>query len=297
MKILSGSSNPNLATKIAKQLNLPLINCEISKFANDEKRVWIKDSVAGEDVSLIQIFNQPVDEHIIETLFLIDALERAGVKNINLVIPWMGYSLQDKVFYEGEALAAKVIASLFSHAQLKRVIVFDLHNNSIAGFFNVPTQQLSALNLFVKHVTNKFDLKNSIVVSPDFGSLKKSALFAEALQLDLVNVDKSRDQNNQAYVKGISGTVKNKICLIFDDVINTGGTVLEVAKFLKSQGAKQVHFLVTHGLFAGKALEKMADTSIDSMVITNSISQKNLPKKIEILDASEILAASLRTWV
>lgn len=298
MKLISGTSNLPLAQKIADQLGSPLIDIEISKFANGEKRVWIKDKIAGENVSLVQSFNIPVDENIIETLLIIDALERAGARNINLIIPWLGYSLQDKVFRDGEPIAARVVADLLSNSHAKRAVLLDLHNSSIPGFFSIPTQHQLVLSAFAEYVKESFNQTETIIVSPDFGGLKRARTFAELLGLDLENIDKHRDlTTGKVTPKGVTGDVEGKICIIYDDVINTGGTVVEVAKFLKEKGAKEVHFLVTHGLFAGDGLIKMEDSSIDSVVITNSIHHLNLPPKIRVIDVSKLLADSVKTWV
>ena len=298
MKLLSGSSNLPLATKIAKNLNIDMLNVEITKFDNGEKRVWIKNDIAGENICLIQSFDQPVDENIIEILLLIDALERAGARHINFIIPWMGYSLQDKVFRDGEPIAARVIANIISNTYVKRVTLLDLHNSSIPGFFSIPTHHILALKPFTEYVQDNFNLSEAVVVSPDFGGLKRARTFADTLSLELENIDKHRDlYTGKVTPKGLSGDVTGKICLIYDDVINTGGTVVETAKFLKEKGAKEVHFLVTHGLFAGDGLEKMTDESIDSVVITNSVQHDDLPEKINIVDVTPILSQAIKAWI
>lgn len=298
MKLISGSSNLPLATKIAQYLDIEMVDLEITKFSNGEKRVWIKDHIAGENICFVQSFDQPVDENVVETLLITDALERAGARHVNFIIPWMGYSLQDKVFRDGEPIAARVIANIISNSYVKRVSLLDLHNSSIPGFFSIPTHHILALKPFTKYVETNFDLNEAIVVSPDFGGLKRARTFAETLSLELENIDKHRDlHTGKVTPKGLSGEVKDKICLIYDDVINTGGTVVETAKFLKEKGAKEVHFLVTHGLFAKNGLEKMADDSIDSVVITNSVYHDNLPNKIKIVDVAPVLGESIRTWI
>lgn len=298
MKLISGTSNLPLAQKIAQVLGAPMIDLEISTFANGEKRIWVKDDIAGENVSLVQSFNTPVDENIVETLLIVDALERAGARHINLVIPWLGYSLQDKVFRDGEPIAARVIADLLSNSHAKRAVLLDLHNSSIPGFFSIPTQHILALKPFAQYVRDHFDLSQAIVVSPDFGGLKRARTFADELGLELGNIDKHRDlTTGHVTPKGVSGDVSGKICLIYDDVINTGGTVVEVAKFLKEKGAREVHFLVTHGLFASEGMQKMEDTSIDSVVITNSIHHPELPSKIKTIDSASLFAESIKTWV
>lgn len=298
MKIISGTSNRALAQNIAKRLNLKLVDAEISKFKNGEKRVWIKEDLNGENVVVVQSFSNPVDEYILEFLLIADALERAGARHVNLILPWMGYSLQDKLFRHGEPIAAKVVADLISNAYVKRVHLLDLHNTSIPGFFAIPTHHHSPIELFKEYIKKNLDLKHAIVVSPDFGGLKRARVLADELNLDLVNVDKHRNlHTGKVTPMGISGDVTNKVCLIYDDIINTGSTVVEVSKFLKQHKAKEVHFLVTHGVFAGNGLTLMTDESINSIVISDSIFHQELPEKIKVLDTSELFAKALKTWI
>jgi len=298
MKIISGTSNRALALKIANKLNLKLVDAEISKFKNGEKRVWIKEDLNGENVVVVQSFSNPVDEYVIEFLLIADALERAGARHVSLVLPWMGYSLQDKLFRTGEPISAKVISDLISNAYVKRVHLLDLHNTSIPGFFSIPTHHYSPLELFEKYIKKNLDSKNSIVVSPDFGGLKRARVLANQLKLDLANVDKHRDlSTGKVTPLGISGNVEGKVCLIYDDIINTGSTVVEVAKFLKENGAKEVHFLVTHGIFAKNGLTIMNDESINSVIITDSISHQDLPEKIKVLDTSDLFVKALKNWM
>jgi ribose-phosphate pyrophosphokinase len=298
MKLITGSSNPDLGRNIAAQLNLPLIETELSQFANGEKRVWIKTPVRGENIVLVQSFSAPVDEHIMEFLLLVDALERLGARHINAVIPWLGYSLQDKVFRDGEPIAAKVVADLVSHSYVKRVFFMDLHNSSTPGFFSIPTSHLSALSPFVDYVKNTFDLTNTVVASPDFGGLKRSRVFADQLGLDLVNIDKHRDlHTGQPEAVDVHGDVQDKTVLVFDDCILSGGTVVEASDILKARGARQVHFLATHGLFCNDAQQRLQNSSVDSVVATNSIQQTTLFEKLKIVDVANEFALELQNWL
>jgi ribose-phosphate pyrophosphokinase len=300
MKIISGSSNPLLAKNIAKKLKLELIDVEISKFPNGEKRVWIKEPLKGQNIIVVQSFCEPVDENILELLLLIDALERAGARHVNLVLPWMGYSIQDKVFRMGEPLAAKVVASLVSHAYIKRGFLLDLHNSSIPGFFSIPTEHLSAIDLFVEYAKKNFALKNCIITSPDFGGLKRARSFAEKLGIDLTNIDKSRDlHTGRVEAKGMYGDVEGKVVLVFDDFINSGSTVEATAEILKENGAKEAHFFATHGLFANNGRDRVQNSMIDSVVITNSVPQEaenTQQPKIKVVDVSPIFADALSAW-
>lgn len=294
MKLISGSSNLPLAQSLVKILEIDLIKVEITKFANDEKRLKIMDQVRGEDIAVVQSFSTPVDEHIMEFLLLVDALERMGAHQVSVIIPWYGYSLQDKVFNDGEPLSAKVVANLISNSYVKRVFLLDVHNTSIAGFFSVPTHHLSALPLFIQYAQDNFDLKNTVVASPDFGGLKRAASLAKSLQLDLVNITKKRNlQTGKIIEMSLQGDVTDKIVLVFDDVSVSGSTVVEAAEILKQAGASEVHFLVTHGLLVGDAKDKLQSSQLDSIVISNSIHHQDLPSKIKVLDCASLLAQQL----
>jgi ribose-phosphate pyrophosphokinase len=298
MKIISGSSNPSLAQAIAGQLNLPLIDIEISRFDNGEKRIWVKDSVKGENIVLVQSFSEPTDEHILEFLLIADALERSGARHVNFVLPWMGYSRQDKVFRDGEPIAAKVIANIVSSAYLKRVFLLDIHNSSTPGFFSIPTQHLTALPLFVDYVKSHFPhLENFLVASPDFGGLKRARVFADKLQLPLINIDKHRDlHTGEIQSMGLQGEVAGKSVLIFDDMIGTGSTVLNATELLKKQGAKEVHFFATHGIFANNGRENIEKSAVDSVVVTNSIEQSAETAKIKVIDCSVLFGEAIAAW-
>ncbi|NMA29996.1 MAG: ribose-phosphate pyrophosphokinase [Candidatus Pacebacteria bacterium] len=304
MNIISGSSNPQLATAIADQINKiskkkasQLIPIEISKFANDEKRVWIKDKelVRGQEVCLVQSFNAPVDENIIETLLIIDALERLGARGVTLIIPWLGYSLQDKVFRPGEAIAAKVVADTISQRFINQIFLLDLHNSNIPGFFSVPTHHLFADEIFINYLKKEIDFDQAVVASPDFGGIKRSRIFAEKVALDVVNIDKSRDlKTGQVTAHELHGpSVKNKTVIVIDDVIISGSTVIESANLLKKNGAKKVYFLASHGVFC-QGLNELENSAVDQIIVSNSIRQKQeTSKKLTVLDISSVFAQEL----
>ncbi len=297
MKIISGSSNPELAKGIAQKMGMDLVDVDLIRFPNGEKRVWIKEPIKGQNIVVVQSLSVPTDEHIVELLLMIDALERSGARHVNLVMPWMGYSIQDKVFRDGEPIAAKVVSSLISHAYIKRGFLLDLHNSSIPGFFAIPTQHLSAIDIFVEYAKKQFPLKDTVVASPDFGGLKRARSFAEKLGADLTNIDKHRDlHTGEVTAKGMYGDVEGKVMLIFDDFINSGSTVEETARILKKNGAKEVHFFATHGIFANNGQERVQKSEVDSVVITNSIPQMIAESKIKVLDVSGLFADALSAW-
>jgi len=307
MYIIAGSSNPQLASSIIQQLNQisgkplsKLIPIEITKFANDEKRIWIKNKelVRNQEVCLVQSFNTPVDEHIIETLLIVDALERLGAKGVTLIIPWLGYSLQDKVFRPGEAIAAKVIADIISNHFINRVFLLDLHNSSIPGFFSVPTYHLFADEVFINYLKKEIDFDQAIVASPDFGGIKRARIFAEKVGLNMVNIDKSRDlKTGKVTAHQLHGpSVKDKTVIVLDDVIISGSTVIESANLLKTMGAKKVYFLASHGVFC-QGFDKISKSQIDQVIVSNSIQathEKN--KKLTVLDLSSVFAQELLTY-
>jgi len=298
MKLISGSSNLPLAQSLADLLQIELIKIKIDKYVNDEKHIRILDNVHGENITVVQTFSKPVDEHIMEFLLIVDALERMGARNVNVVIPWYGYSLQDKVFETGEPLSAKVVANLVSASYVKRVFLLDVHNTSIAGFFSTPTHHLSALPLFTKYAQDNYDLQQTVVASPDFGGLKRAGQLAKSLNIDWVNIDKQRNlKTGEINKMELHGDVKDKIVLVFDDVCISGGTVVQAAEVLKKAGAKKVHFLVTHGLFADNAKSKLNTPAVDTIVVTNSIDHQQLPSNVQTINCAQLFADQLKNWI
>ncbi len=298
MKLLAGSSNRAFAQALGERLRVPLVEAQLGSFANGEKRVRITEQLAGEDVVVVQSFTTPVDSHIMEFLLLVDAAERLGARDIHVIIPWMGYSLQDKVFLPGEPIAAKVVANLVSTSFVRRVYLLDLHSNSIPGFFSTPTAHVSAVHLFAKHVQAHFDVSRCVIASPDFGGLKRARQFAELLQVPLVNIDKHRDlTTGEVTAVGVHGDVTGKIVVLFDDVIMSGGTVKETSDLLKQNGAAETHFYATHGMLTAHAPALLQECSIDSVKITNSIAHSTLPPKLETLDISPAFATQLEEWL
>jgi ribose-phosphate pyrophosphokinase len=251
----------------------------------------------------VQSFSTPVDEHVLETLLLVDALERLGAKELTLIIPWMGYSLQDKVFREGEAIAAKVVANVLSNTFINRIFLLDLHNPSIPGFFSVPTYHLSAKNLFINELKSTSQLEDAVVVSPDFGGLKRARSFAQSIDAPLLNIDKSRDlRTGQVTAHALhGGEVAGKNVLIFDDVIVSGGTVAESANLLKKEGARRVTFIATHGIFCNDGLETIEQSQIDQLLVSNSIAQPadrlTQAPKTNYLSLGKLFARGLADWL
>lgn len=298
MKILAGSSHIKFATDLAQSLAVPLVNTEIRFFPNGEKYVRLLDPVVGEDIILVQSITRPVDEHLVEFILLADALERAGAREVYAAIPWLGYSLQDKLFQTGEALSAKVSADLISNSYIKRVLLLDLHNHSIPGFFSIPTQVLSSLELLATQIESTLDHSQLVVASPDFGGLKRAREFAKRLNSPLINIDKQRDLVTGAVqATALHGDADGKTVVVFDDCIVGGGTVVETAKVLKQHGATSVFFVATHGLFVGDGQQNIQDSLVDSVIVTDSISHDQLVAKVTQVSVANLFASAIRQWV
>lgn len=293
MQIFAGSSHLDLAQKISNQTGFQLGSVEITRFANDEVRVLVTQAKVDKEIILVQSLSSPTDHHTIEFLMLVDALRRKGTVDITAVIPYMGYTKQDKVFREGESLSVKVIAQMLQIMPLRRIITFDLHNLAILGFYDIPVTNLTAFSLFQEHFS-KLKLDNYLVVAPDAGAAKKSSAFATTLGLDIVYIDKKRDlSTGQVVVKGISGDVNGKDIIITDDMVATGSTLIESSKYLHEKGARSVTIAVTHFLNVPGVREKLISSDIDEIITTNTINF-SLPKtKFELLDISPIIVQTI----
>lgn len=299
MHLFSGSSNQPLTAAIARHMGVKLGGCEHERFPNGECRVRIKESVEGDTCVVVQSFSDPVNDHIIEFLLIVDALYRLGARRILAVIPWIGYSPQDKVFRPGEPLSAKVIGSIVSGSLVERVFTFDLHNESIAGFFSKPLESLSCDRLFIQYLQKHLDLKQALVVCPDLGAIKRSRAFSERLSLPYAVVDKERNRRTGAVrIHGISAPVRAKNCLIFDDFISTGQTAIMVADFLKQHGARRVWFNATHHFNIAGVSEALEKSEIDLVVTTDTIRQRaNAYPKIKVLSTAGTIVQTLAKWI
>jgi len=294
MRIFSGSSNRGLASKIANEGGHDLGKCEIDKFANGEKRVMVEPG-SGKAV-IVQSLSNPVDENLVELALLVDALSRSGYTNMVGVVPWLGYSKQDKIFLPGEPLSAKVVAQIIQTTKLKKLITFDLHNRAILGFFDIPVVELSAKPIFLQYFGKKMK-SETVVVAPDEGAVKASAYFARELDVPIAYMDKRRDlRTGKVEVAGMSGEVKDKRVIIVDDMIVTGSTVMEAAKYLKSRGAKSVSVAATHHLYVEGVQEKLDKSALDEVVVTDTVQNTKYEirnTKLKLLSVAELVAREL----
>jgi len=311
MQIFSGSSNRALASRIAKILGSEIGKVESSLFENGECRVRVMSDGKG-SAFLLQSLSQPVDQSIIEFCLIADALARDGHSNIVGIVPWLGYSKQDKVFREGEPLSAKVIAQILQTTKIKKLITFDLHNRAITGFFDIPVVELSAKPIFLEYFRDMFSHKRSehslsqgsdlgesdfVVVAPDEGAVKSSAYFARELDVAIAYMDKRRDlRTGKVEVVAMSGDVKGKRVIIVDDMIVTGSTMMESAKYLKKLGAKSVSVAATHHLYINGVQEKLERSEIDKIVVSDTVSctSKHEYKKLKILSIAQTIVDYLQ---
>ena len=297
MKVYSGSSNPELAKKIAKELKVKMGKIELSRFSNGECRVWIKDKTANEKAVVVQSFSSPPDEYLIEFCLICDALKRMGAKKIIAVIPWFGYCIQDKVFREGESLSSKVIAKIIQTSKINRIITLDLHNQTIEGFFDVPFTELFTTYTLIDYLKNKGP-KIDTIISPDVGAVKKSIHFAESFKIPLVTISKKRDfSTGKVSIISINEKINGKSVLITDDFISTGGTLMQTASYLKKQGVKKVYACLAHHFFVKGVQEKIEKSSIDKIFVTDTIQAPiKKYKKLQVISIAQRLAQSIKKY-
>lgn len=293
MVIFGGSSHIHLAKKVAEVLGARVGRADLSRFVNDEARVLIQEEKVGREAVVIQSLSMPTDHHLVEFCLMCDALKRMGVKEITAVIPWLGYSKQDKVFRKGEPLSVKVIAKILQTVTLEKIITFDLHNASILGFFEVPIVHLSARQLFMDYYAPQVTGK-SMVVSPDAGAVKSSTLLAQELGVEVAYIDKKRDlQTGEVKIMGISREVGGKDVFIFDDMMVTGSTLLEVAEFLKAQGAGTIQVAATHHTYVPGAQAKIDESPIDVLAVTDTIEPQVESPKLRVLSVAHLIADAI----
>jgi ribose-phosphate pyrophosphokinase len=291
MLVFAGSSNLSLARKIARRTGLKLGRMELSRFDNDEARVWIKEKDIGDKCVVVQSLSQPTDHNLVELLLICDALKRKGVKKIIGIVPWLGYSKQDKVFREGEPLSIEVVAKILKVAGLSKLITIDLHNEKIKKYFRIPVVNLSATKVLANEVVVD---KETVVVAPDKGAVDKSKKLAKLLKCPVVLLDKVRDlSTGEVSILGMRGEVKGKKAIIIDDLIVTGGTLIKTAKYLRSLGVQSIKVLVTHHLYVKGVQRKLDKRVIDRVVATDTVEVKEKSKKLKIVSVVDELSRQI----
>ena len=295
VKLFALSSNKALAQEVAKASNIELSSAEVVRFADGEISVNIEDSVRGHDVFVIQSTSAPANEHVMELLIMVDALKRASAKTITVLMPYYGYSRQDRKAKSRQPITAKLIADMLQVAGTDRVICIDLHAAQIQGFFNIPIDNFPASPLLADYFLYTKKLSNVVVVSPDHGGVTRARIFARILDAPLAIIDKRRPEPNKAEVQNIIGDVAGKVAIMVDDIIDTAGTLVAAAQALIEAGAVKVYAAATHAVFSGPAIERLNDSTICEIVVTDTIQlpdEKKSPK-ITQLSIGPLLGQSI----
>jgi len=294
LKLISGTANPELARKIAKYLDIPLCKVDIGRFSDGEISVRIAENIREKDVFIVQPTFAPA-ENLMELLLLIDACSRASAKRITAVIPYYGYARQDRKDQPRVPISAKLVANLITVAGTSRVLALELHAAQIQGFFDIQVDNLFAAPVLLKYIKKK-KMKNITVVSPDVGGIKMGRAFAKRLNANLAIVDKRRTQADSSEVMNIIGEVDGSDIVILDDIISTAGTITQAAEALRKAGARKIIAAATHPVFSGNALERLKDSCIEEVIVTNSIPFKDRSKcsKIRVQDVSSLLGEAIR---
>jgi len=297
IKIFAGSSNKELAEKIVQHLDMKLTSVQLIKFADGEIFIKPNESVRGCKAFIIQSTSGPVNENIMELLIFIDALKRSSAKEIIAVIPYYGYARQDRKASPREPITSKLVANLLTVAGATRVITMDLHARQIQGFFDIPVDHMEALPILAKHFINYgFHPEDTVVVSPDVGGVKRARGLAKWLHTPLAIIDKRRPKANESEVMNIIGDVEGKKAILIDDMIDTAGTICNAAKALKDKGAIEVYACATHGIFSGPAIERLKNSPLNKVVVTDSIEihEDKMFDKLRILTTSKMFAETIK---
>jgi len=292
-KIFSGTANQKLAKDIAEHLGMSVGKADIKRFSDGEISVQIQESIRGRDVFIVQPTSAPANDNLMELLIMTDALRRASANKITAIIPYFGYARQDRKAAPRVPITAKLVANLIEEAGIDRVVTMDLHAGQIQGFFDIPVDNLYGSILFKEYIEKK-NLPNPIIASPDVGGVARARYFAEKLGLDMVIIDKRREKANHSEVMNIIGDVEGKDVILIDDMIDTAGTMTHGANALKEKGANSVMACATHGVLSGPAFDRIKNSNLDELVITNTIPLQNDCEKITSLDTSELFAEVIR---
>ena len=297
MKIVSCNSNNQLSEEISKYLKKSLCQCSIKRFADMEIFVEILENVRGEDIFVIQSISYPANDNLMELLITIDALKRGSAKRITAVIPYFGYARQDRKTGPRTPITAKLVANLITNAGADRVLTLDLHAGQIQGFFDIPTDNLYSSPIFIRDIKKKFKGEKITFISPDIGGITRVREIATQLKSEIAIIDKRRGDPGKSEVMNIIGDIKNKTCIIIDDIVDTAGTLCNAAKSIKNKGAKSVSAYITHGVLSAEAVAKISKSPIKNLVITNSIEltqSVETSEKIQSLTIAPLLGEAIK---
>ena len=292
--VFSGNANPELAKKICNYLKVPLGNAQVDRFNDGEVRIRITEDVRGRDVFIVQPTCNPVNDNLLELLIMIDAIKRSSARRITAVMPYYGYSRQDRKDRPRVPITAKLVANLITVAGANRVLTMDLHAGQIQGFFDIPLDNLFAVNTFMRYF-EKMHLPNLVVVSPDVGGMKMARAYAKKFKAGLAVVDKRRINDKEAEVMNIMGEVKGKNVCLIDDLVATAGTLVEAVAALKNAGARKVFAAATHPVLSGPAIERIRDSELEELIVTDTIPipREKLIPRIKVLSVGPLLGQAI----
>ncbi|MEL6751762.1 MAG: ribose-phosphate pyrophosphokinase [Pseudomonadota bacterium] len=271
MKLFSGNANKRLATAVAKYIDVDLGRCEVRRFADQEIFVEIQENVRGQDVFILQSTSYPANDNLMELLIMIDAARRSSAKRITAVLPYFGYARQDRRSQGRTPISAKLVANLITQAGADRVLTMDLHAGQIQGFFDIPTDNLYAVPVMARDLRANYDIENLMIVSPDVGGVVRARALASRVNAPLSIVDKRRDKPGESQVMNVIGDVSGRDCILIDDIIDSGGTLVNAAEALLANGAVSVAAYISHGVLSGGAVARIISSSLKELVITDSI--------------------------
>ena len=296
--LFTGNSNIDLAKKVAKNLKTELGPIKVGTFSDGEINVEVNENVRGKDTFIIQSTNNPAEKNLIELILMVDALKRASARSITAVIPYFGYSRQDRRVRSARVpISARVVADMLSNVGISRIITLDIHSEQIQGFFSFPVDNIYTANIMVKGLLKEYDVEDLQVVSPDTGGVIRARSVAKTLGVqDLAIIDKRREKANESEVINLIGDVEGRVCVVPDDLIDTAGTLSNASHTLKDKGAKEIIAYITHPVLSGNAIENLNNSAIDKLVVSNSIDigdkSKKCPK-IDVFDISPILSEAI----
>ena len=297
MKLVTGNSNLKLAKNIADYVGVGLSKCEVKRFADKEIFVEMHENVRGEDVFVIQSTSFPANDNLMELLIIIDTLRRASAKRITAVVPYFGYARQDRKPGPRTPITSKLVANMIDKAGANRVLTLDLHAGQIQGFFDIPTDNLFAAPVLTSNIKDKIKNKTPIIVSPDVGGVVRARIIASRIGADLAIVDKRREKAGESEVMNIIGDVEGRACFIIDDIVDSAGTLCNASNALLEQGATEVYAYVTHGVLSGGAVERVNNSSLTKLVLTDTIEESDLvlkSNKIEVISISSLLGEAIK---
>ena len=297
MKLIAGNSNKPLSEAMSAYLNVPLTQASLKRFSDMEIFVEIMENVRGQDTFFIQSTSYPANDHLMELLIAIDALKRGSARRITAVIPYFGYARQDRKTGGRTPISAKLVANLIEAAGADRVLTMELHAGQIQGFFDIPVDNMVVAPVFVPQIQEKFNGEKLCIVSPDVGGVVRASALAKRLNADLAIIDKRREKAGESEVMNVIGEVEGKVCILVDDIVDSGGTLCNAAGALIENKAKEVHAYVVHGVLSGTAVEKVENSPLEKLVITDSIlatEEVKKAQKIEQISVAPLMGEALR---